>query len=131
MGQIVEADEVKKLLVALGVDRQDIILDRLSVNLRQSALATRDILEDYGPKPTIILVTSALQMQRARLAFANFGINVISAPTDFNTFESDDTFQQRVTGADFFPNAEALLLTTRVLEEYWGLFYYFVRGWSG
>ena len=69
-GQIVEADEVKKLLVALGVDRQDIILDRLSVNLRQSALATRDILEQYGLEPTIILVTSALQMQRARLAFA-------------------------------------------------------------
>ncbi|MDY6806860.1 MAG: YdcF family protein [Cyanobacteriota bacterium] len=130
-GQIVEADEVKKLLVYLGVNREDIILDRSSVNLRQSALATNKIIESYGLERTVFLVTSALQMPRAKLAFANFGINVINAPTDFNTFESDDTFRQRITGRDFFPNAEALLLTTRVLEEYWGLFYYFVRGWSG
>ncbi|NEP44956.1 MAG: YdcF family protein [Okeania sp. SIO2H7] len=131
-GQIVEADEVQKLLMALGVARQDIILDRLSVNLRQSALATREILKQYGlERPTIILVTSALQMQRARLAFANFGINVINAPTDFNTFESDEIYRQRIMGSDFFPSAEALLLTTRVVEEYLGLSYYFVRGWSG
>jgi uncharacterized SAM-binding protein YcdF (DUF218 family) len=130
-GQIAEADEVEKLLVDMGVDSDDILLDRFSVNLRQSAIATRNILNKYGLEPTVILVTSALQMPRAKLAFNSAGINVINAPTDFNTFESDDTFQQRVTGADFFPNAEALLLTTRVLEEYWGLFYYFVRGWSG
>lgn len=130
-GQIVEANEVKKLLVYLGVDSEDIILDGLSVNLRQSALATRNILKQSGIEPTVILVTSALQMPRAKLAFSNVGIQVINAPTDFNTFESDEIYKQRVTGGDFFPNAEALLLTTRVLDEYWGLFYYFVRGWSG
>ena len=130
-GQIVEADEIKKLLVYLGVDRQDILLDRLSVNLRQSALETKEILDRYGLDPNIVLVTSALQMPRARLAFTNFGINVINAPTDFNTFESDEIYRQRIMGSDFFPNAEGLLLSTRVIEEYWGLFFYFVRGWSG
>ena len=36
---------------------------------------------------------------------------------------------RHITGADFAPSAEALLLTTRVLDEYFQTFYYFLRGW--
>lgn len=128
-GHRVEAEEIKKLLVYMRVYSEDIIVEPLARNLRQSALEVKKILEEKNIDPAIILVTSALEMPRASLTFANVGIKVIARPTDFNTFEPEGKYQARVTGADFFPNAEALLLSTRVVEEYWALFYYFVRGW--
>ena len=128
-GHRVEAEEIKKLLVYMRAYSEDIIVEPLAKNLRQSALEVKKILEDRNIDPAIILVTSALQMPRASLTFANVGIKVVAAPTDFNTFEANGKYQPRVVGSDFFPNAEALLLSTRVVEEYWALFYYFVRGW--
>lgn len=86
-------------------------------------------MKDRGLGRTVVLVTSALEMRRASLAFAEAGFKVIPAPTNFNTFTREGKQSYRVSGADFAPSAEALLLTTKVFEEYLITFYYFIRGW--
>ncbi|NEP75520.1 MAG: YdcF family protein [Okeania sp. SIO2G4] len=125
----VEAVDIKKILIELGVPRRAIILEPDGRTVYESAIETRDILDGRGLDPTVILVTSAVNIRRASLTFTDIGMRVIPAPTDFNTVNPYEDSSYRFVLADFLPNAQALLLTTEVWEEYLALFYYFLRGW--
>ncbi|WP_339379760.1 YdcF family protein [Okeania hirsuta] len=125
----VEAVDIKKILIELGVPRRAIILEPDGRTVYESAIETRDILDARGLDPTVILVTSAVNIRRASLTFTDIGMRVIPAPTDFNTVNPYEDSSYRFVLADFLPNAQALLLTTEVWEEYLALFYYFLRGW--
>ncbi|NEQ78012.1 MAG: YdcF family protein [Okeania sp. SIO2C9] len=125
----VEAVDIKKILIELGVPRRAIILEPDGRTVYESAIETRDILDVRGLDPTVILVTSAVNIRRASLTFTDIGMRVIPAPTDFNTVNPYEDSSYRFVLADFLPNAQALLLTTEVWEEYLALFYYFLRGW--
>ncbi|NES71952.1 MAG: YdcF family protein, partial [Okeania sp. SIO2D1] len=81
----VEAVDIKKILIELGVPRRAIILEPDGRTVYESAIETRDILDARGLDPTIILVTSAVNIRRASLTFTDIGMRVIPAPTDFNT----------------------------------------------
>jgi uncharacterized SAM-binding protein YcdF (DUF218 family) len=126
---ILEADDVKTLLVYMGVNSEDVILDPHGGTLRHSAVEVKKLMDRLNLGRTVILVTSALEMRRASLTFARVDLKVIPAPTNFYTFISQEKLSRRVTGADFAPSAEALFLTTKVLEEHFATFYYFTRGW--
>jgi uncharacterized SAM-binding protein YcdF (DUF218 family) len=126
---LLEADDIKTLLVYMGVNAENIIIDPHGGTLRDSAVEVKKLMDKLNLGRTVILVTSALEMRRASLTFARVGLKVIPAPTNFYTFISQEKLSRRVTGADFAPSAEALLLTTKVLEEYFATFYYFTRGW--
>ncbi|WP_287308951.1 MULTISPECIES: YdcF family protein [unclassified Okeania] len=125
----VEAVDIKKILIELGVPRRAIILEPDGRTVYESAIETREILDGRGLDPTVILVTSAVNIRRASLTFTDIGMRVIPAPTDFNTVNPYEDSSYRFVLADFLPNAQALLLTTEVWEEYLALFYYFLRGW--
>lgn len=125
----IEVSDIKKVLVELGVPRSAIILEPDGSTLRLSAIETREILDNKGLDPVVILVTSAPQIRRASLTFTDLGMKVIPAPTDFNTLHPYGEYSRRFSLADFVPKAESLLLTTKVWEEYLALFYYFLRGW--
>ena len=125
----VEAVDIKKILVELGVPRGAIILEPDGRTVYESAIETREILDAKGLDTTVILVTSAVNIRRASLTFTDIGMKVIPAPTDFNTVNPYEDSSYRFVLADFLPNAQALLLTTEVWEEYLALFYYFLRGW--
>lgn len=129
-GHIIEAHDIKHLLVNyMGVDADDIMLDTAGIDVRSSAQAVKKILQQNGLPLRVILVTSALEIRRASLTFQGVGIKVIPKATDFYTFESKGTLKRRIRGSDFFPNAEALLVTTKVIDEYLASFYYLLRGW--
>lgn len=128
-GQVSEAQDIKSLLVSMGVPSERIILEQKSMTLRSSAEEVKKILNRRGLGSRVILVTSAVQIRRASLAFAEVGIKVIPRATNFYAFQSSDRFQRRLGGGDFFPSAEALLITTRVIDEYLAYLYYFLRGW--
>lgn len=125
----VEAVDIKKILIELGVPRRAIILEPDGRTVYESAIETREILDAKGLDTTVILVTSAVNIRRASLTFTDIGMRVIPAPTDFNTVNPYEDSSYRFVLADFLPNAQALLLTTEVWEEYLALFYYFLRGW--
>ncbi|MBE9187695.1 YdcF family protein [Microcoleus sp. LEGE 07076] len=128
-----EAKDIETLLASnMGVPRTSIVLDDNGSNIRTSAEEVRKILDSRGVGRKVILVTSAIQMRRASLAFANMGIQVIPRATDFYTYQpvSGGKSRLRLDAADFLPSAEALVTTTKVFDEYFGSFYYYLRGWQ-
>jgi uncharacterized SAM-binding protein YcdF (DUF218 family) len=128
-----EAKDIQTLLASnMGVPRTSIVLDDNGSNIRTSAEEVRKILDTRGVGRKVILVTSAIQMRRASLAFANMGIQVIPRATDFYTYQpvSGGKSRLRLDAADFLPSAEALVTTTRVFDEYFGSVYYYLRGWQ-
>ncbi|MEG3955938.1 YdcF family protein [Microcoleus sp. herbarium2] len=132
-GYVGEAKDIETLLASnMGVPRSSIVLDDNGSNIRTSAQEVRKILDSRGVGRKVILVTSAMQMRRASLTFAHMGMQVIPRPTDFYTFQptARGTSRLRLDAGDFLPNAEALLTTTRVFDEYFGSVYYYLRGWQ-
>jgi Uncharacterized conserved protein len=132
-GYVGEAKDIETLLANnMGVPRSSIVIDDNGSNIRTSAEEVRKILDSRGVGRKVILVTSAMQMRRASLAFAHMGMQVIPRATDFYTFQSTARGKSRLRldAGDFLPSAEALLTTTRVFEEYYGSFYYYLRGWQ-
>jgi uncharacterized SAM-binding protein YcdF (DUF218 family) len=132
-GYVGEAKDIETLLANnMGVPRSSIVLDNNGSNIRTSAEEVRKILDSRGVGRKVILVTSAMQMRRASLTFAHMGMQVIPRPTDFYTFQptAGGTSRLRLDAGDFLPNAEALLLTTQVFDEYFGSVYYYLRGWQ-
>jgi uncharacterized SAM-binding protein YcdF (DUF218 family) len=132
-GYVGEAKDIETLLANnMGVPRSSIVIDDNGRNIRTSAEEVRKILDSRGLGRKVILVTSAMQMRRASLTFAHMGMQVIPRATDFYTFQptARGTSRLRLDAGDFLPSAEALLTTTRVFEEYYGSFYYYLRGWQ-
>lgn len=128
---IIEANDIKKLLVTMGVPAEQIITETRSVDLRTSAEEVRKILVFEEVQSRVILVSSALNIRRATATFNELGIRVIPRPTNFYTFQNSSTPSRRLRlPNDFLPDAEALVISTRVIEEFWLSIYYFLRGWS-
>ena len=132
-GSVGEAKDIETLLANnMGVPRNSIVLEGNGRNIRTSAQEVRKILDSRGVGRKVILVTSAIQMRRASLAFANMGIQVIPRATDFYSYQptAGGKTRLRLDAGKFLPSAEALVTTTKVFDEYFGSFYYYLRGWQ-
>ncbi|MCW6034961.1 YdcF family protein [Spirulina subsalsa FACHB-351] len=129
--QIDEARDISIVLERLGVPESAIYPETVGLNLRTNALEVQRILSTQlgEDTPTILLVTSALQIRRAAQTFREVGMRVIPRPTDFQTFEGEEGARRRITLADLIPSIQALEITTNVIEEYLATIYYFLRGW--
>lgn len=146
----IEAQDITRILVSLGVLRDDIIIEPTGLDIRTSALAVKKLVDKGVIGKRVILVSSALNMQRARQSFSLLGIQTIPSPSSFYTFGSGaipsvrfrstqkgtcDALTVTIRNArdiqfsDFMPSVEALLLSTRVINEFWSSVYYFLRGW--
>lgn len=77
-----EAVISKRMLVGLGIDESSIIVEDQSLNTKQNAQNTQQILLERGySRP--ILVTSAFHMERSVLNFTKLAINVTPYPADY------------------------------------------------
>lgn len=126
-----ESEDLSKLLVKMGVPKDDIILESESYNTHDNAIYVDKILKVQNFK-TILLVTSAMHMPRSMAIFKHLGINAIAAPTDYRVsqLELDEPNRQSeslILG--FFPSEEWFSLTTQAIREYIGLLVYKLKGW--
>jgi uncharacterized SAM-binding protein YcdF (DUF218 family) len=125
-------DEMRELLVQIGVPEAAILTEDRSTNTYENAVFTRELVEPLG-MDRIILVTSALHMPRSVPLFENQGFEVTPAPTDYNATRSPgarpvvETWPDLVIG--LFPSAGALSATAAVMKEYIGIAVYWLRGW--
>ena len=85
----------------------------------QSARLSRRMLRAEGIN-TILLVSHASHMPRARLAFERSGFRVIAAPTAH-------TANKPLSALDFLPDARALRSTSVFFHEIIGMFWYRLR----
>jgi uncharacterized SAM-binding protein YcdF (DUF218 family) len=127
---LLESEDIRILLQRLGVPESRIILESKSVDLRTSVVEVKQILEreKLAGRP-IFLVTSAINMTRAIQAFRKPDLYVFPRPTDFYTFQPQATPRRSININEFIPSVEALLINSRILEEFFGALYYFLRGW--
>ena len=116
--QNTEGHWLKEKAVELGVPAENIWLSPEVQNTFQEAQAVAKEL----PGGTILLVTSAFHMPRARALFEAQGLTVLPFPVDFRVVENETTL------LDFLPNPGALEPTPSAMRELLGRAYYWLRG---
>lgn len=121
-----EAEQMHDILLVMGVPSSAIVLEPRSFNTHDNAVYTAQLLKERG-WTDILLVTSAFHMRRAMALFeAQEGLQIISAPTDF---------QRRVAPPGALPDwlplpgISNLYRTTHALHEIIGYTVYRWRGW--
>jgi len=128
-------DSMTRILSTFGVPFEQVVIDTGGQDMRTSADAVANILAERGYQETgyrLLLVAPANRVRRGRSTFADrLGVvrtDVIPAPTDFYGFQTGDDGILMKLG-DLLPTAEALNLSSDVIEEYLASVYYFLRGW--
>ena len=76
-----EAEAMQAFLRDLGVPAAALLPEDRSINTRENARFTADLLQARGQR-RVLLVTSALHMRRAKLLFEAEGLQVTAAATD-------------------------------------------------
>lgn len=122
--QVTEAVLVSELLVEWGVPAEAIYLDGESRNTRENALNSVEIIQKIECNLPL-LVTSAAHMPRAYAAFKKVGVETIPVSTDVLA-----VYKISYSPMDFVPNASALAMTSAVIREKIGQYYYRWRDWN-
>ncbi len=116
-----DATAASRLLTALGVAPERLVLEGKSRDTYENALFTKEMVT---PKPDEkwLLVTSAFHMPRSMALFQKAGFTVIPWPVDYRTSGKE--------GVGFFTDntADSLQNTTMAIREWIGLFAYWLSG---
>lgn len=116
-----DGDTAPRLLTALGVSRDRLILENKSRDTYENALFSKTLVMPE-PGETWLLVTSALHMPRAMGLFAKAGFPVQAWPSDYRTSGRE--------GFGFFKDSVANSIdnTSVALREWIGLVAYWLSG---
>ena len=112
-----EAEAVRNLIrnSKIGIRKQ------LTANGQQPTNSVGSRQLAIGGRPSIILVTSAFHMPRAKMLFERQGFEVERFPVDFRVSD-----RQRTTILSFLPKAEYLEDSETAMREGMGILYYSV-----
>lgn len=115
-----EGEILAEWAMARGVPQAAILLTGEVVNTAGEARAVAALLAQEGTDSgTVLLVTSAFHMRRARLLFEEAGLGVIPYPVDFRVGEGNE-----FTIIDLLPSAGSLANTELALREWYGYWFY-------
>jgi uncharacterized SAM-binding protein YcdF (DUF218 family) len=116
-----DGDIAPRLLEALGVARDRMVLENRSRNTYENARFTLDLLQpDSGQN--WLLVTSAFHMPRSMALFRKAGFEVIAWPVDYRTAGTEGPGLARDNAIDSLEN------TTLAIREWLGLAAYWLMG---
>ena len=121
-----EAIQFKDVLMDMGIPEEDILVESKSKNTYQNAVESKKIIDQHPEINSILLVTSALHMRRARACFEEAGF------MNMDTFTTDHyTGKKRGYKFDqiFIPNASTLSDWHRLLHEWIGYVSYSIMGY--
>ena len=118
-----EARRVARDLERWGIDPARIAVEEVSRTTHENAVESAKVVLSHGWK-SLLLVTSAAHMERARGCFRAAGMDVDTRAVDF---ESYDPEKRRVS---LLPRAAALAESSAAIHEYVGRVVYRVRGWT-
>ena len=81
-GEFIEAEQVRARLVALGVPREAVLVELLSLTTAENAVYSVDIVRRFSrePAPSVAIATSSWHMRRAAWCFARVGATAILVP---------------------------------------------------
>jgi uncharacterized SAM-binding protein YcdF (DUF218 family) len=116
-----DADTAPRLLTALGVAPERLILENRSRNTYENAVFTKELVTPR-PGETWLLVTSAFHMPRSMALFRKAGFDVLPWPVDYRTSGREGLGVLRDNATDAMQN------TTIAIREWIGLFAYWLSG---
>lgn len=112
---------MRKLIVEAGVPAERVMLDSNSLTTRESAVHISEWLRQRHMR-RVILVTSASHIRRATMAFRAEGVNPIPAPVA-------EPEQPGAWISWLLPSRAVYQRSEGALYDYFGLAYYWTRGW--
>lgn len=120
-----EADSFKEVMVLMGVPDSVILVENLTRNTHESAVAVKRILADnnYLSKDCL-LITSAFHMRRSMACYRKAGLQPDAFATDFYSRQQDyhvDSF--------IVPKLEGLIIWHKLLREWVGFAAYWAAGY--
>ena len=119
-----EATGLRTLLQLAGVPDSVIILEQRSRNTRENARYTKELLAQHPAIRSLVLVTSAFHMRRARGCFARVGLPAQVFPADYRT-----TDRTAAPSYWLLPDSNALSAWSLLLHEMAGYVVYKVAGY--
>jgi uncharacterized SAM-binding protein YcdF (DUF218 family) len=109
---------MKDVLVSLGMNEANILIDNNALNTSQSAENIKGLAGDEE----VILVTSAGHMPRSMMAFRKAGVEPIPAPTDYLTFK-------HYMAISYLPSPLHMRNSDLAVHEYIGILWYKIKGY--
>ncbi|CAN7544619.1 YdcF family protein [Mesorhizobium sp. LjRoot246] len=116
-----DAATAPRLLTALGVTADRLILENKSRNTYENAVFTKELVTPKAGE-TWLLVTSAFHMPRAKALFDKAGFATVPWPVDYRTSGREGIGLFRDNPAD------SLQATTTAIREWIGLIAYWLSG---
>ena len=111
-----EGDILKKYAIEYGINSEDILVTKDALNTFEESEAVHELL---GENKSIILVTSAFHMKRAKKIFQQKGFNVTAYKVDYKTAPT-----VKVNFINLIPSASSLYKTEIGFREILVRFYY-------
>jgi uncharacterized SAM-binding protein YcdF (DUF218 family) len=119
-----EAEQLRRILLLAQVPDEDILLETRSMNTRENALYTRDLLQQHPEIQSVVLISSAFHLRRAAACFRKVGVEVTPFATDFYTHD------RRFTPATLVePGEMALHSWQKLIHEISGYLVYALMGY--
>jgi uncharacterized SAM-binding protein YcdF (DUF218 family) len=112
---------MRDFLVEIGVSAADVIVEDQSRSTYENAIACARVLEERDLHK-VVLVIDAVDMARAWRCFRKQGIEALPAPCHYRTRP-----QLRLTPQHLLPNPNAVRNCQRVIHEWLGIGWYWVR----
>ena len=119
MTAVSEGSVLKNYAIKYGILEENITVTKDVFNTYEESLAVSDVL---GENKTIILVTSAFHMKRAKFLFEKQSLRVIPYKVDYLS-----TINPKLHFIDFLPSSSGLQKTEIALRELLGRVYYSFR----
>ena len=115
LGKEKEAEQLKKYLVKIGINPNDIWVENRSRNTYENALFTMELLKQKKVEGKILLCTSSSHMKRSFLCFKKQGVDVQIYPVDPFSLSRE-------------LNPETLLIPKAYILQNW---YHLIHEWIG
>lgn len=119
-----EAHFIRQHLIDLGVAAEDILTDAASKNTLENAANSKQIIDSCHIEGPFLLISSAMHLPRAKLAFIKQGMNVALYPCDFESKNVGNNFIEDY----LLPSGLALNKWDNFLKEIAGILVYKIRG---
>jgi len=113
-----DADSAPRLLTALGVAPERLVLENRSRDTWENAAFSRDMVKPQ-PGRTWLLVTSAFHMPRAMALFRKAGFDVVAWPADYKTTGTERPGLTQDNQLDSLRNASIGIREWIGLIAYW------------
>ena len=119
-----ESKKVKEVLIAMGVNEKDIYLEEQARNTHENAVNTKKMLRHYMGE-SMVLVTSAMHMPRAKACYVKEGFKIDVFPADIKKKDTYSGILDRV-----IPEERNLTKFAELVREIAGFVIYKIAGFA-